>query len=397
MSNDTPPANEKWFQNRWVQMIVGIIITNTFSILTTWLLHASPPVVPVVPPDDNKPVIVQTGGRGWINDPDAVAAAIPQIAASQGMPAEFGQVANALIGAEDANRSVFFWQAEEKVLGKVQPSWDQGPVGTCVSFGWARGCQDLMLLRVASGENNEKWPGHTVATEPIYGGSRVEIGGGRIRGDGSVGAWAAQYVQKYGLLFRQKYSTQPGGAAKYDLTTYSPSLSRSWGKTGVPNDLEPIAKEHPVTAVARLANGTELWAALGSAYPVPVCSDYGFEGNPPPDGIMEPRGQWGHCMLFRGRFMHATKGKCVVVQNSWDGYIPRITVETTDAGHVELPEGCFAIRLTVADKMVREGDTFAISGVQGFPKRKPRDWFTYTAPSRRRELFSDATVFALGL
>ena len=318
---------------------------------------------PPLPPAVEEPPLVVRGADGWIDDPDAVNLALPRIAAQQGMPAEFRQIAQATIDAPDDDRSVFFWHAEKKVLDRILPSWNQNPAGTCVSMGWARGCQDLMLLRIASGER-EQWHAE-VATEPIYGFSRVEIGGGRIRGDGSVGAWAAQAVQKYGLLFRQEYAD-----GRFDLRTYSVSTSRAWGKSGVPNELEPIAREHPVTTVARLSSGAELWAAMGSGYPVPVCSDVGFEGRAPSDGIMDPRGEWAHCMLFRGRFVHPTKGKCVIVQNSWGNYLGRVSVETADHGRVELPEGCFAIRLAVAERMVKQGDTFAISSLRGFPKRR---------------------------
>ena len=41
-----------------------------------------------------------------------------------------------------------------------------------------------------------------LSPEVIYGGSRVEIGGGRIRGDGSIGAWAARWVRDYGVVPR---------------------------------------------------------------------------------------------------------------------------------------------------------------------------------------------------
>jgi hypothetical protein len=379
-----PESRKPWYENPWIQHIVNTVLTFAMTTALWYLANKGgpPPVVPPLEP----PVIIQTGGRGWINDPDAVNAAIPAIAAAQGLPAEFAQVARGLLEAPDDNQSLFIFQAEQKVLHTTLGSWDQGPVGTCVSFGWGRGAQDLMLMRVAASENREQWPGHEVATEPIYGGSRVEIGKGRIRGDGSVGAWAAEWVQQYGLVLRQKYGN-------IDLSTYSPSLSRTWGRSGVPADLELVAKQHPVTAVARLANGSELWAAVGNGYSVPVCSDVGFEGNPPSDGIMSPRGTWGHCMLFRGRFVHPTKGKCFVVQNSWGNYLGhRITVATQDAGDVELPEGCFAITQASADKMVREGDTFALSSLKGFPRRKPREWITKRPVEELPALFAVFTL-----
>lgn len=386
-----PTPSDHWYDNHWVQMTVTNVITFTTTFIMMYFFHTTNVPTPTPTPADNggntPPVVIQTGGRGWINDPDAVNAALVTIAQQQGMPARFSQVAKGLIEAADDDHSVFNFAAEQKVLGKILPSWDQGPIGTCVSFGWGRGCQDLMLIRIAEKTDGETWPGHQVATEPIYGGSRVEIGKGRAgRGDGSVGAWAAQWVQQYGLLFREKYNG-------VDLTNYSTSLSKTWGRSGVPKELEGLAKEHPVTTVAQIGNSTELWAALGSAYPVPVCSDVGFEGNPPADGIMPPNGTWGHCMLFRGRFVHPTKGKCVIIQNSWGNYLQkRLKVETKDLGEIELPEGCFGATLATADRMVREGDTFAISSLKGFPKKK-LDWGILSSKPAKR-IWLDA-VFAL--
>jgi hypothetical protein len=376
-------ADEKkkpWYTKinpHWIGWLISAVLVPTLIAI----LNRTP--VPPPPPPPDEPIIIQTGGQGWVRDDAAVDEAIKVIERQQGMPAQYSRIAqDTLVG--DDNKSVFLWKAESKVLGRQIGSWDQGSVGTCVSFGYGRGAQDLLLGQIAGGAR-EEWPGHEVATEPIYGGSRVEVGGGRIRGDGSVGAWAAQWVQKWGILFRKKYEV-------IDLSIYSQTLSRNWGRTGVPNPLEEEARKHPIRTVAQVRTGDELWAALGNGYPVPVCSDVGFEGQPPASGIMEPRGTWGHCMLFRGRFTHPAKGKCVVCQNSWGRYIPSIAVETTDAGRIELPEGCFAMRLEVADRMCRQNDTFALSGFVGFPKKKPTDWFIQREAPRDRFARS---VFAL--
>src|SRR5262249_25732468 len=151
--------------------------------------------------------------------------------------------------------------------------------------------------------------------------------------------------------------------------------------------LETEAKAHPIRTVAMVTRADELWAAIGNGYPVPVCSDVGYEGNPPADGIMEPRGTWGHCMLFRGRFEHPSKGRCYVVQNSWGNYFgKRLTIQVKGGGQVELPEGCFAVRQVNAVRMVGEKDSFAISGFVGFPKRQV-DWPTQLQPKKQPERF----------
>lgn len=299
---------------------------------------------------------------GWVDDPAAVSAAV----ASAGIR-PFADVAPRLYAAMGADDGpVFFWDAEQKVLGKVLPSWDQGQVGSCVSFGYGRGCQDLMLLEIAAGQP-EKWPGSEVATEPIYGGSRVEVGGGRINGDGSIGAWAAEWVRKWGVLLRQRYDA---GGQTFDLSRYDEARCRQYGDRGCPDPLEPVARLHPVTDVAQVRTADELWAALGARKPVPVCSMQGFTTTLN-GGFCEPSGQWAHCMAFRGRFVHPTRGKSVIVQNSWGGYLrgsrefQYVAADgATKAG--TLPEGCFCTTLAVAGRMCAAGDTFALAGLTGW-------------------------------
>jgi hypothetical protein len=315
-----------------------------------------------MPQPDQPDFPIWQGSTGWVDDPEAVAASLPQIAAHQGFEPDFGKIAQV---GDDDDRPVFFWEAEKKVLGKVLSSWDQKDVGSCVSFGWGRGVQDLLLIQIANG-GAEEWPGFEVATEPIYGGSRVEVGGGRISGDGSVGAWAAKWCGQWGLSLRKKYGT-------YDLSVYNTTTCRQFGRSGVPAEIEEAAKANPVRGVAMVTTADQAWSAIGSGYPIPVCSNVGFQ-SPLVNGFCEQRGSWGHCLELRARFIHPTKGKCFVIQNSWGNYMRATTenrqIEVVGRGKVELPEGCFATTAAVVDKILRQKDSFAISNVKGFPARK---------------------------
>lgn len=316
-----------------------------------------------------RPAVDPERHTGWIVDPAAVQTVLDQLQRDQGFHA-LNQVANDLFAGDDDDAPVFFWEAEGKVLGQVLDSWSQGSAGTCVSFGWGRGAQDLLLIQIIQ-HHLEEWPGAQVATEPIYGGSRVEVGGGRLSGDGSTGAWAAQWVTKWGILLRQKYGD-------IDLSTYSTTRSREWGRTGVPNVLEPLAKEHPIGAAALVSSTKEAWAAIGSGYPIPVCSGVGFE-SPLKDGFCEPRGSWGHCMEVRGRFVHPTRGRCFVIQNSWGNYLAkygeanRMLEVKGRNDKVKLPTGCFACTEAALQRILSERDSFAMSAAKGFPRRK-LDW-----------------------
>ncbi len=358
----------------WFLTVVASIVASYFGfkppplpIIQERIVEVRVPADADVPPPD-----------GWINDPDAVKVAVKAIEAQQGFTTDFSRIAKDAI-ATDNDASFFSWDAEGKILKKVLDSWDQGPVGTCVSFGWGRGCQDLMLIQIFKG-GIEEWPGYQVATEPIYAGSRVEVGGGRIAGDGSVGAWAGQWVQGKkdvgGILLQKQYGS-------IDLSTYSPSRARSWGRTGCPNELESAAAEHRVQGIAMVTSSAEVWTAIGNGYPVPVCSDVGFD-SPLKDGFCARRGSWGHCMLVRGRFIHPSRGRCFVIQNSWGDYLrskgnPNSMIETKDRGKVQLPTGCFAVPASDIDVIVRQKDSFAISSFRGFPAQK-LDWFAKNKP-----------------
>lgn len=307
---------------------------------------------------------------GWVDDPAAVREVISQLPDAQGCPAFFDEAAPEIMGAADDDKPFLAWLAEDKVRGQRKPSWNQNPAGTCVSFGWGRGGNDLILCSAARGEIEA--PPEDVATEPVYGLSRVEVGGGRIRGDGSVGAWAAKAVMMWGLLLRKVYLN------KYDLTKYSVTISRDWGRNGVPDELEPIAKQFPVKTVTLCLTVDEAWKGLGNGYLLPICSNVGFQGSRYDDGFCDPRGNWNHCMLVRGRTLAKRKGRTVkafAVQNSWGDYIDGEAWYTDgDGNRVELPEGCFLIEENVLARILAQNDSFLMSDVHGFPRRDPMDW-----------------------
>lgn len=318
---------------------------------------------------DTTPAVLFGDGRayatGWVKNVEesrAVARAMGAIPLSQAAP----QLLDDPKAAGDS--PVFFWESEKKVLGRVLPSWNQGQVGSCVGFGYGRAVQDLVLNEVAAGEP-EQWPGTEQAPEVIYGGSRVEVGGGRINGDGSIGAWAAKWVKDWGAVPRGVYGS-------LDITRYNETTCRQLGRNGIPSDVESLARQHPVTDVALLQTADELWAALGAGKPVPVCSMQGFTTTRDADGFCRRSGQWAHCMEYRGRFVHPRRGKSVIEQNSWGGYLggPSVVQYVKDDGGIgtfELPEGCFCVELSVAAQALVEDDTFALAGLKGWDVTPP--------------------------
>lgn len=306
-----------------------------------------PPVWQPAPSDEFAPPAF-----GWQNEPAEVAAVV-------------ATVPNPVFGATPAGRvedvpvSVYLWDAAKKVRGSHVPPRNQGSVGSCVSFGSACAVEYLQCVQIAAGKPAQF---KDVAQEVIYGGSRVQIGQGRIRGDGSVGAWAAQWEQKYGTVARGVYGA-------IDLKEYSESRCRQYGSAGCPKELEPVARERPVKSIAPVRTAAELRAALASGYPVTVASSVGFGSSGPyvrnAKGQLRASGTWPHQMCFIG--YDADSG--FYCMNSWGP-----AWVSGPAGPGDPPPGGFYVAESTAARMLGEGDSWAYGDLVGFPSRR-LDWF----------------------
>jgi len=283
---------------------------------------------------------------GWI----AMPGESERIAASQPIP-----TMSDVTWLKDAGKgkTVLLYQCLEKVTGKPWPIRNQGSAGTCVSFGAAQ-CMDCLIgVQIVMGNESLRFDAES-ATEPIYGGSRVEIGGGKIWGDGSVGAWAAQWLNQYGNIPRSKYG-------KYDLSQYSIETSRNWGRNGVPDDLEPTIRQFPVKAFTMIKTYEEARDAIASGYPITVASNYGFTMNRDSQGFCSPRGRWGHQMCVLG-VDDDSKRPGVLLFNSWGPYLG-----SSPKGKFPIPDGSFWVEAEVFTSMASQGDTFAFAHAVGLP------------------------------
>lgn len=319
---------------------------------------------------------------GWYHMP----AAVEQVVSELPMPT-FAESSPHLKGTGTAT-DVYFWKAEETVLGKVLASYHQ-KIGDCVSMGMARSAQDLLLIEILLGEyeeipkpvlgriKNESGEHGIVATEPIYGGSRVEVGGGRIRGDGSIGAWAAKWVTKWGIILRMPYEV---GGDKYDLSKYSPERARDWGRRGCPDPLEPEAKLHPIETFTQLRSYEEIRDHCANLYPVTIASDQGFAMKRSPGGWCKAVGRWMHQMCVRGHLIVKGNKPALIIQNSWGDYLgDQNNVVTLETGQeVTLPPGCFLCEPEVGTRIARQGDTFSYTGAQGWPRRDEKVPWIFT-------------------
>lgn len=231
-------------------------------------------------------------------------------------------------------------------------------IGDCVSWGWAHAIDihSAVLWRLGL---SDRW--EPVATEAIYGGSRVEANGGRLGGysDGSYGAAAAKFVSQFGVVFRRKYDA-------VDLTTYSAARAKDWGNYGCggrddKGRLDDVCKSHPVKSVALVATFKEAASAIRAGYPVPVCSAQGFRSTRDKDGFAAPSGKWLHCMCFIAVRFDRPGLLCL---NSWGpDWIKG------DKWPDDQPDGSFWVDAATVDKMLAGRDSFAVSGFIGFPFR----------------------------
>lgn len=251
-----------------------------------------------------------------------------------------------------AGKTVLLFDALTKLCGMF-PVHNQ-TIGDCVSHGWGISVDVIAAIDVIQGRS--EWRGGS-STEAIYALSRVEVGGGRLGGgDGSIGSWAAEAVQKYGTLRRAKYPS-------VDLTTYSGQRAKSWGmpRAGLPDELEPIAREQTVQAASLVTSYEQARDAIANGYPVAVCSNQGFTESRDPEGFARASGSWAHCMAFLA-VDDSPKRPGLLCQNSWGpDWISGPTRHNQ-------PPGSFWVDAATANRMLsRDPDSFAVSGFVGFP------------------------------
>jgi hypothetical protein len=371
---------------KWWAPYVPWLVRVAIAVATALAVHYGVPrpvievikEIPVAQPDEpagGPPPADARFAQGWVRDDDAVKAVTAEI--------PHPVFAATPAGAADAIPDrVYLWDYTKLALGHHIPARDQGSVGSCVAFGAVNAvCYSQCVGIVAAKKAGLPPPlFRAVAQEVVYGGSRVQIGGGRIRGDGSVGAWGAKWCQQYGSVPRAKYDG-------HDLTAYSEATCRRFGQTGCPVELIPVAKKAPTTSISQVKTVAEAKRALASGYPVTVASDVGFGQRGPytrnAKGQLRASGEWMHQMCFIGY----DKDSGFYCMNSWG---PSWVTGPTGPG--DPPAGGFYIEDATVARMLGQGDSWAFGDQTGFPSRA-LDWFVNRAQDRLRPRPID--VFAL--
>lgn len=321
------------------------------------------------------PVAGDVHGMGYVPNPAGVREFLSEL--DEPMFRQAGAECIAKAQGRDTYLYRYVDAAHREVYGKPFEPWNQGPHGSCVSFGWGLGSFFAQSVDWATGKMPH--PPKLVATEPIYGGSRTAARLPPVTfagwGDGSYGAAAARWVAglksgQGGIVYREKYGD-------VDLTTYSIPRSKEWGAYGVPPAIGKAGMKHTARAVALCEDWESLTAALEAGYVVPVCSNVGFAktNQRDADGFLPRGGTWNHCLLLCSIKYAANDGKGneprmsnprdgVLCLNSWGRAWVAGPKHPPDQ-----PDGSFWMTRADAEAILRQSDSFVIGGVSGFEWR----------------------------
>lgn len=308
---------------------------------------------------------------GWSPNPEGVAQIVsdPEVPVYE-MTGE--QLAAMATAGDDKRPPVILFDA----LQGLHPKWKRGAqaIGDCVSWGWEMGTTLSVAVDIRLKLRPWVWPGE-FATEPYYGGARVEALGNSRGGwsDGAYGGAAAKFGTKWGALARIDWSQRTGNA-EHDLRKYNGNKSKNWGNFGCGGAddkglLDAIAKEFAL-AEAPLVNSFEkAKAVIESGYPVVVCSNQGLSDKRDSQGFVRGQGVWYHCMTFAGVRYDRPGLLCV---NSWgnswglENFFPR--------DYWAEVQKCSAwVDASICDRMLKQEDSYAVCGVTGL-KRREIDW-----------------------
>jgi hypothetical protein len=304
---------------------------------------------------------------GYTPNPEATREFLSQL--EQPTFAEAGEDAIKQAKGVDTFLYRFVDKAHRSVYGTPWECLNQGSAGTCISFAFSLGARTGQATDWAIGRL--PMPPPAVASEPVYGGARVQ-GMGRSSqpgGDGATGSGAARWIAGKcrvpgvgGILYRQVYGP-------YDLRQYSIPKSREWGASGVPDELAREAFKHKALAVAQVNTWDELCASVERGSPVVLCSSVGYgraDGRQPvrdADGFLERGTPWSHAMLVWA-VRHKANGSRRdggLIQNSWSAKWCSGPKWPSDQ-----PDGSFWASRQNIEAALQQGDCWAIGGVDGF-------------------------------
>jgi hypothetical protein len=307
------------------------------------------------------------GDFGYTPDPAGVAKFLDEL------PEPFFAQAGADAMRQAVHRDTFLYRQMDRAhrarYGQPFKVGRQG-IGDCVSWG----AMHAVYCAESVDWDTGKIPEAPLlpSTESIYGGARVEARGRPGDGKSAVGGWsdgatgwgAARWLRDWGVVYRD----QVGG---HDLRVYDPQRAKAWGAYGNGGQgdggrLDAIAKRHPCKHVVAVKTWPELVAAVSSGYPVTIASSVGFNsGNRDEHGFCRASGTWMHQMAVIGlRFAeHGSPRDGALIINSWGNYVGG------GKWPADQPDGTFWASRPDIERILSQGDSYAIGSVDGFKFR----------------------------
>jgi hypothetical protein len=250
------------------------------------------------------------------------------------------------------------------------PGWkrgSQGNVGSCV--GWAASlCVDFVAsCDIVYRKEPEVVKGRTIEAS-LYGFSRVESRGltRNNGGDGSTGFHAAKSIRDFGALH---YGIDYGGTVIREENKQQ--RDRDWGRNGVPDELEPFAKQRRCSETTLVVNFEQAAAAIQNGFACVVCSGQGFSMSRDDMGFARPGGVWWHAMVLAA--VRWGKRPGLLCFNSWgdSNTVGRHYPETMPTA---VRNCSFWIDADVCTKMLSGRDSYVYAGYSGFQPTTMPDW-----------------------
>ena len=274
-----------------------------------------------------------------------------------------------LYSDDDEDRTVLAYRFLMSALGTSEPLPSRKQeIGSCVGFATAATIDHLQGTLMARGPPAIFVPTNASA---LYGLGRMHAG--QLGSwDGSTGAWSVKAMLDLGTLHQKKYG-------QHDLTREYGRLSKQFAARGLPSELVEAAAEHKVKAAARIKSIHEARAAIQSGYMILVCSNVGFQNGRggwittrDQDGFANPSGSWNHAMMFVAYRGKDSGRQGFLCRNSW-GSEDRSSNQGWIRGPPwpeDMPLGSFWVEPKVVQRMIQQGDTWALSDYEGFRKRE---------------------------
>ena len=299
------------------------------------------------------------GSMGYVPDPDGAESFVATL--------PHPTLASAGPDLKAASADVMLYPA----LLACSPTWrrgSQGNVGSCVGWGSSLAVDVLAACDIHWRKEAEAWRGRTIEAS-LYGFSRVEARGQKSNGggDGSTGFHAAKAIRDFGSLH---YGVDYGGFVFVEKD--KETRDREWGRNGVPDKLEPYAKERRCQETTLATTFDQAAAAISNGYPVVACSGQGFSMARDEDGFCRAGGVWYHCMCFIG--VRFGKRPGLLCANSWGD--SNTVGKHYPANMPEAVRNCsFWVDGDVCSRMLSGRDSYVYAGYSGFkPTQLPDNW-----------------------